>query len=290
MSVPPFGRPQPSRIPAVRSWTVGAGANAIETIDLGDIVDWTEDGVRAMAYAIANEEAERQDRLGNPAESVFVDGRQNKTIAQMQRTLTVVFGNDARPAMRAFELLVAEHVTPHVGVSWRWIVGNARGRERIVRAQIQKGGPVTLKLGETLYYVPRGPNEMKIAQRNIAYIESRGGRTIQPSAKQRARPAKRRARSRKGFMAETTQAARRSGTIRPEFSVTVIQSFKRARIAPPVMLWEPRLAAFIPRRIRGKDTNTIPRPLGRQDWTSRRTGFASFYQGAYAFAFRRSLR
>lgn len=276
-------RPPVRKIPApVKVWTVGAGATAgAEIFDLGDVADWTEDGIRSMAFAVAQETIEEEAKFDNDPLEIRIDGSLRKPLTEMRSTVDVIFGVDVRPSMRAFEQLVLTNVSSRVaGVHWIWQVHRSRRRFRQLQEQLVSRGPVTLEYGDVLRYVPRGPGEMNIAHQNIRYIDGQGPSTFTRGRKKGETRVDRKGRARKrpGFIAKTSTESRRSPLIRGFYRVTAIQSFKRARRAAPVKWFDPT---------KGEMTD---RPLGRQSWTSPRTGEKAFFQGAYGFLFRRSLR
>ena len=255
-------RPVGTKVRPVKESVIGS--RIVSDFSLGDIADWTEDGVRELAYSMLLDESNKQTRIGNKPTEFRVDGSINKSIDQMQRTAELLFGDaafDARPAMEAIEALVKE-VGPRT-LRWEWAVRPGPNANKIAR-NLNGSGPVFLTYFDVLYFFPRGATEADIALLNIAYME---GRDYDQPGKLRksGRPV-----TKSGFMASIARRGRRRiSALR--FTVSAKVSMTRA--------------------------TAIGRPLGAQN-RKRRKGFRGsawdgrsvINQGVWFLSLRKSVR
>lgn len=261
-----------------RTRTSVVGARQTDVFDLGDLADWTEDGVRRLAYAIAADEADRQTAKGNPPTEARVDGSLSKGVDQMRRNIEVLFGADnARPSMDALERLAKEEGP--ISVQWVWLVRDGPNAPRI-RREIASGGPVMVTLSDVLYLVPRGASEADMALLNIARMEGRafhkkGELRLTGSGPQRS-----------GFMGVIARKAR--ARIRPmRFHVTARVSREVAgrlnrSLGPQNRPRRPGFRVSEPAQTRKQKKAGIKPP----GWGER----GVFHQGVWFLSLRKSLR
>jgi len=193
-----------------RSKTYVVGTTRADTFDLGDVADWTEDGLRELALAVVLEENARQVRLDNPPSEVRVDGSLNKPLDRMRSNVSVQYGAiDARPAMRKLRANVQALTPAGLGVRWEWIAPRNESGRRLER-DIAAGGPVLMTLFDRLFLVPRPANrEAGVPYANIQSMSApwkQGGR---------------------GFIGIAARSSR--SAVRPGFSVIARPSDTRAR-------------------------------------------------------------
>jgi hypothetical protein len=68
-----------------------------------EFIDFGVRGIRAYAYMVGNEAAQRQISLGNELAGVFVDGRKGSSPETMQRNITWEFSHSSGLLIRAVE-------------------------------------------------------------------------------------------------------------------------------------------------------------------------------------------
>lgn len=224
---------------------------------------WTLDKFRETLLLMVGDVVNRQLALDNPAESMFVDGTPFKRPEDFNKNITVLFGsgNNVRPVMKALMQEVSKRIP---GTRWNWKASSPiPGRDIMLTRAAMGYGPVLLRFGEQLYYVPVSfYGDPDPTYGNVLF---KGKKAAARGKKQGRTPRKTGRRGGKGWYGLTSAAVRSVGRTQGVY-VRAVHSLKyvpRGRKLPP-----------------GKSVG---------DYVRYPDGTRGMYQGAWAFVLRLQL-